>query len=314
MVHFLKPGASASFADYSRDVFCPYISSQLKEVSRVDIIWDRYFADSLKGEIRAKRGEGKRRRVEATTKLPKNWQDFLKSEENKEELFHFLSKESVKLKDPGQIISTLEDNVLHKEEDCSLHLSPCNHEEADTRIFIHLADCIQKGHSNVMIRTVDTDVVVLAISAIGKVSVSELWIAFGTGKSFRYLEVHEIAKMLGPEKSAALPMFHAFTGCDTVSFFHGKGKKSAWLTWKSMNTLTSTFLDLLSNPSTLEANMSAIERFVIVLYDRTSSEVDVNHARKVMFAQKGRDLERIPPTRDALFLHLKRAVYGASFI
>ena len=55
VVHFLKPGASASFADYSRDVFCPYISSQLKEVSRVEIIWNRYYADSFKGETRAKR-------------------------------------------------------------------------------------------------------------------------------------------------------------------------------------------------------------------------------------------------------------------
>ena len=73
VVHFLKPGASVTFADYSNDVFCPYISSQLQEVSRVDIVWDRYFGDSLKAASRAKRGRGKRRRVEASTKIPKNW-------------------------------------------------------------------------------------------------------------------------------------------------------------------------------------------------------------------------------------------------
>ena len=25
-----------------------------------------------------------------------------------------------------------------------------------------------------------------------------------------------------------LPFFHALTGCDTVSAFHGKGKRTAW--------------------------------------------------------------------------------------
>jgi hypothetical protein len=41
--------------------------------------------------------------------------------------------------------------------------------------------------------------------------------AFGTGKHFRYLAVHDIARALGHERSKALPLalFHAMTGCDT---------------------------------------------------------------------------------------------------
>ena len=46
---------------------------------------------------------------------------------------------------------------------------------------------------------------------------TQLWIAFGTGKHLRYIPAHEIATSLGAEKAQALPMFHAFTGCDTVS-------------------------------------------------------------------------------------------------
>ena len=38
-----------------------------------------------------------------------------------------------------------------------------------------------------------------------------------------------------------------------------------------------------------------------------------NHP-KVMFAQKGRELARIPPTKDALEQHLKRSIFQASFI
>ena len=50
----------------------------------------------------------------------------------------------------------------------------------------------------------------------------------GTGKHFRYVPVHEIARSLGPDKSQTLPIFHDYTGCDTVSSFHTKSKKSAW--------------------------------------------------------------------------------------
>ena len=102
-------------------------------------------------------------------------------------------------------------------------LAPCTHKEADIRILLHLQDAVQQGYSKVSIRTVDTDVVVLAIASANRLNISELWIAFGVGKSFRFVPAHEIAKALGPDQSVALPMFHAFTGCDTVSCFGGIG-------------------------------------------------------------------------------------------
>ena len=55
-----------------------------------------------------------------------------------------------------------------------------------------------------------------------KLNINELWIAFGSGTSLRYLAVHEIVSRLGPEKVRSLPVFHAFTGCDTVSCFSEK--------------------------------------------------------------------------------------------
>ena len=71
-----------------------------------------------------------------------------------------------------------------------------------------------------MIQTVDTDVVVLAVAAAqGLKAGDELWLAFGTGKSLQYLAAHEILAELRPEKARALLVFHALTGCDTVSSF-----------------------------------------------------------------------------------------------
>ena len=69
----------------------------------------------------------------------------------------------------------------------------------------------------------DTDVVILSIANFHQLCPTELWISFGAGKH-RYIPAHQIAVNLGEEKCRALTFFHAFTGCDTVSTFPGKGK------------------------------------------------------------------------------------------
>jgi len=69
-------------------------------------------------------------------------------------------------------------------------------------------------------------IVVLAVAAVAKIEIQELWVAFGTGQHFRYVAAHEIASVIGPDKSKALQVFHAYTGCDTVSSFNTRGKKT----------------------------------------------------------------------------------------
>ena len=56
----MKPAAAKTFDEYSQQVFIPYILSQLRSVSRVDLVWDTYKDDSLKGTARAMRGKGVR--------------------------------------------------------------------------------------------------------------------------------------------------------------------------------------------------------------------------------------------------------------
>jgi len=165
----------------------------------------------------------------------------------------------------------------------------------------------------VSIRTVDTDVVVLAIASANRLNISELWIAFGTGKSFRFIAAHEIAKALGPDRRMALPMFHAFTGCDTVSCFGGRGKKTAWDTWTTYGDVTPSFCALGDMPDShvIDEWMQPLERFVVLLYDRTSTEEGVNQARKQLFSKKGRAIDGLPPTQAALIQHTKRAAYQA---
>ena len=60
--------------------------------------------------------------------------------------------------------------------------------------------------------------------------------------------------------------------------------------------------------------MAVIERFVVLLYDKMSTVVEVNLARKDLFSKKSRSLENIPPTRTALEQHTMHAVFQPDFI
>ena len=56
--------------------------------------------------------------------------------------------------------------------------------------------------------------------------VDEIWPTLGKGKNFCYMAAaHELVACLKPEKSKLLPVFHAFTGYNTVSDFTEHGKK-----------------------------------------------------------------------------------------
>ena len=104
----------------------------------------------------------------------------------------------------------------------------------DTRILLHVKDAMISGYKDTIIRTVDTDVVVLAVAYFQDLeNIGNLWSAFGTGKDFRYIRVpvHELARSIGPDMANGLPFFHSLSGCDTTSQFANHGKKSAWATW-----------------------------------------------------------------------------------
>ena len=59
--------------------------------------------------------------------------------------------------------------------------------------------------------------------------------------------------------------------------------------------------------------MKIIERFVILMYDKTSRCTDIDKARRKMFAKRLK-AEQIPPTFDALELHLRRAIYQGGYV
>ena len=78
-----------------------------------------------------------------------------------------------------------------------------------------------------------------------------------------------------------LLVFHEFTGCDTVSSFKSIGKKTAWERWNAFPDVTDAFADLSTGPEDIDSEtQQLLERFGILMYDRTSAATSVNQLRK----------------------------------
>ena len=92
-------------------------------------------------------------------------------------------KFTVELADLQTLVVTKGENVLvfkvdNESLDTSL-ISPCSHEEADTRLLLHIFHATSNGYPKACIRTVDSDVVVIACSKFQAIGAEELWVAFG---------------------------------------------------------------------------------------------------------------------------------------
>jgi len=165
-----------------------------------------------------------------------------------------------------------------------------------------------------VVRSVDSDVVVLAVSFYGEFllqGLSELWVQYGVGQKTRCISIHDIYHSLGPYKAVSLRGFNSFTGCDVVSAFFEKGKKTCWNTlnrhedsWRAFYALSFPLNEM---PETV---MKELEEFVIRLYSGTKATCD--EARLELYTgRRNKPLEKLPPTSNALQQHILRAAFQA---
>ena len=129
----LKPTAVCTFKEYADEIFFKFLRHQLQDVNRIDVVWDQYWDESIKGVTRTQRGTGVRRRVAENAKIPSQWFQFLRDNLNKEELFSFLTSQLSIQKFDQEIHMTLKQSVKSSPQ-MNVGFSECNHEEADTRM------------------------------------------------------------------------------------------------------------------------------------------------------------------------------------
>ncbi len=171
-------------------------------------------------------------------------------------------------------------------------MAPCFHEEADTRLSLNAWHAAREGYKSILVDANDTDIVVLAISLMPSLiamGLEEMWVRFGKGEHTRWIPIHDIVSTLGPQKSKGMLFFHAFTGCDVVSGLMAKEKKTAWQTWNVFNDVSATFAKLSHKPSEIEeSDLQTLEKYIVLMYDRSSTTSSVDEARLDLFARKQR--------------------------
>lgn len=265
-------------------------------------------------------------------KIPSNRKRFLTSDENKKMLTSFLLSEMHK--DLHAPLLLNKELFFVCEDRCELFTSTngksvssmpvhdlfSSQEEADTRIIFH---CLYLSHQSainrIVIRSPDTDVFLLLLSFANTIGITLIFDT-GTGNSRRQINMSELALSMHARLGDAILGLHAFTGSDTTSCFAGKGKLRPLKYLKKDDTFIDIFARLGTCENVSEEDKSKLESFVCSLYGKSCYEC-VNKVRfdKVRQSFKGRksilsnsdgvDLSQMPPCKQVLDLHIKRANY-----
>ena len=102
-------------------------------------------------------------------------------------------------------------------------------EEADTGLLLRAYDASVNYH-DIVIQTPDTDVLILAIAM--RVLEAKFYVKTGNQNKLRLIDVEKLGDGIDYNNKAyvskALLGLHAFTGWDTTSAFHGRGKVKAF--------------------------------------------------------------------------------------
>ena len=194
-------------------------------------------------------------------------------------------------------------------------------EEADTRLALHalFADENEPG-STIVVRSPDTDVLVILLYYCQQFT-GTLLFETGVGNKRRFIDVKKIQKSLGASVCQALPAFHAFTGCDSVSAFVRKGKRGPFKILSKSYDYQKSFTNLGETLTLSDKTSKTIEKFVCALYGK-EGETSVNSARFSLFTARygtrdrlsldtGIDISLLPPCKTSLQLHILRANYQA---
>ncbi len=166
-----KPEKAKTFGDFS-DVFVSTTLIKGAAYKRVDIVFDRYREKSIKTSTRTRRSRNvraMRRVIEGPlVPLPSNWQAFLVLGDNKADLARFLSEELITMAPEHKVIVVSggfkeEEEVRCSDTTVDVDTLKCNHEEADTRIVLHVIHNNEYAQ-NVVVLARDTDVLLLLLA------------------------------------------------------------------------------------------------------------------------------------------------------
>ena len=189
-------------------------------------------------------------------------------------------------------------------------------EEADTRMMIHIKHATSK-FGKVIIVSEDTDVLVILLglhSDMVNAKETRIILRRGKGNNIRLIDISRLVTILGSDLCKAMLGVHAFTGCDCVSAIAGQGKIKAINLLRKNIRFKEAFMSFGMEWSVTESKFDTMQAFICCLYSLNTSITCVNRMRYEIFRAKqgGISSAQLPPCKDALMQHTKRANYQAA--
>ena len=194
-----------------------------------------------------------------------------------------------------------------------------NHHEADYRMIQLISQCIQNGHKSFVVRTGDTDIIIILAGNFKVLSLLcpdlSIRVVLKAGKSIREFDIRKIACHIGMDLSNGLLMYHSFTGCDYTPHFYRIGKKK-WLDlYLKDEDIQKVFSDLVKDPSTFGMpSMNKIVNFVKRGYG-INGELSLTEDRyNSVMKTSTTTLRSLPPSPGAIMVQARKAIFVASLV
>jgi hypothetical protein len=306
----------------------------LPKYDRVDFVTDTYGKeDSIKELERIKRGISNQYLVGGpSTKLPREYQQFLTNPKNKEQLISLLLSEwkqdrhAIKLHNKelffvqGEEVYSLCSSDGHKTICRNVERLYSLHEEADPRIILHSIDAANQEQAPILVSSPDTDVFVLLTHFYNDID-SPVYFETGTGDKKRIIDVGKVYTKIGHETAKALLGIHATTGSDTTSAFVRKGKIKPMQLMMKDTEVMAAYAEMGEWDDFPPNIASIIEGHICKLYGAKDGTTNINGVRYKKFIESyspknalidcntGKDVSLLPPCHSELIQHLKRANY-----
>ncbi|KAH9640140.1 hypothetical protein HF086_002800 [Spodoptera exigua] len=311
---------------------------------RVDIVFDQYFSPSIKDYERMRRNE--QRTIDFNIIGPSQTRptDFMKELKNikfkesfvqflidywaTDEMATFIGNTLIKLNYDSCYSYIVKNNVVEMTIDENLACN--NHEEADTKIIHHVCKLDTYRKTNVLLKSSDTDVLIIMLGNMDHLQSDDLniFMEYGTGNSKRYINVTKLYMELGPSLCASLPGFHALTGCDYNPSFFQKGKIRPYkILIKNQNYQKAlTDLGVAHITGSREEILPILEAFICEIYGyKNISNINAARFQKFCVTYKANtedepfkktlkncDPSTLPPCKAELQQHLLRTQYITS--
>ena len=136
-----------------------------------------------------------------------------------------------------------DEKTLCNHPDC---IAVTDHEEADTRIFLHLKDALAKGFQYIGIQSLDTDVFVIMLGHIHQLEATynftDIVLESHRKKESGRVGMKGLAERLGHAFCQSVPFLHCISGTDTTSAFRGIGEKEGLGAMRAFSETTSLWI------------------------------------------------------------------------